>query len=286
MAQDSIPVDLSNPGQVFACLGVLELADVLLGNAEGAFSWEMNEMFIVSARGSARPIEAVLTFLRGAEVRWLSPRENLKERDGGFTEVIPSESTSPTPKSPDLPGVVRGTYGTAVHKFAFGFWADGSGRFATTFKKSTFRNSSHVRLSNALDALRRLDLIRASEDPLNQSGRTESLFRLDPRGNVDPIHGGFSPDTARKGGFDVRVATYPLCELLAIFGLQNARPERLDARHFAYTVWDLKLPPMLARAAIGGGIEFGKRRRFIVEHVEVTQMGDRTMTRITEELRQ
>jgi CRISPR-associated protein Csb3 len=35
MAQADIPVDLFNPGQVFACLGFLEAADIVLGDAEG-----------------------------------------------------------------------------------------------------------------------------------------------------------------------------------------------------------------------------------------------------------
>jgi CRISPR-associated protein Csx14 len=39
MAEHTIPVDLLNPGQVFACLGFLEAADVLLGDAEGGFDW-------------------------------------------------------------------------------------------------------------------------------------------------------------------------------------------------------------------------------------------------------
>lgn len=33
MGQAIIPVDLRNPGQVFACLGFLEAADVLCGPA-------------------------------------------------------------------------------------------------------------------------------------------------------------------------------------------------------------------------------------------------------------
>src|SRR6266478_2404604 len=39
MAEAAIPVDLSNPGQVFACLGFLEAADALVGDAEGGFDW-------------------------------------------------------------------------------------------------------------------------------------------------------------------------------------------------------------------------------------------------------
>ena len=32
MAEASIPTDLFNPGQVFACMGFLEAADVLIGD--------------------------------------------------------------------------------------------------------------------------------------------------------------------------------------------------------------------------------------------------------------
>ena len=39
MAEASVPVDLTNPGQVFACLGFVEAADILLGEARGGFVW-------------------------------------------------------------------------------------------------------------------------------------------------------------------------------------------------------------------------------------------------------
>ncbi len=38
MAEATIPVDLRNPGQVFACLGLMEAAEVLLGPAEGRYA--------------------------------------------------------------------------------------------------------------------------------------------------------------------------------------------------------------------------------------------------------
>lgn len=282
MAQASIPVDLFNPGQVFACMGLLEAADVLLGKGQGRFEWgPSGNSFIVYADGNENPVRAVLSFLTIANVKWLSPRSDLKERDGGDTEVVLGISASADPKAPDLPGVLRGQYGGVECEIPFGFWADGSGRFATTFKKSTNGASSHIRFKNALDAIRQMDRLQAELDPFNQWARTESLFRLDPRGFVDPIHGGFSPDNLRKGikgGLDVRVATYPLCELLAVIGLQHARPRSLDSEEFVYSVWDRWLPPTLARAAIGGHLRLGSVRRFRVEHVEVKKGGDRKMS--------
>ncbi len=77
MAEASIPVDLLNPGQVFACLGFLEAADVLLGNARGGFDWnnEADIRFRLSADSDTNPFDAVLTFLHNAKVSSRSARE-------------------------------------------------------------------------------------------------------------------------------------------------------------------------------------------------------------------
>jgi CRISPR-associated protein Csb3 len=289
MAKASIPVDLFNPGQVFACMGFLEAADVLLGNAVGGFEWGWSgDFFNLCSYGDENPVRTVLSFLKTAEVKWLSPRSDLSERDGGPTQVLAGVAAAGDPKAPDLQGILYGKCKDDVEReIPFGYWADGSGRFATTFKKSTNGASSHIRVMNALNEVRRLNPRDAECDPFNQAARTESLFRLDPRGVVDPIHGGFSPDSLRKGpkgGIDVRVATYPLCELLAVIGLEHARPERLDGNHFAYSTWDRMLPPLLARVALGGHLRLGRLRRFVVEHSEVKQAGDRKMTDIREEI--
>lgn len=287
MGQASIPVDLDNPGQVFACLGFLEAADVLLGDARGGFEWsDPRDCFHVVACGTENPVAVVLDFVKAADVKWLSHRRDLKERDGGTTEVREGIAASGDPKPADLPGMLRGQRNGITYEISFGFWADGSSRFATTFKKSTNGASAHVRFGNALEAIKQWDTNAVVADPFNRDARTESLFRLDPRGSVDPIHGGFSPDTLRKGdngGLEMRVATYPICELLAILGLEHARPERLDGNHFAYCVWDRLLPPFLARAAIAGTLEFVRKRRFVIEHEEVKKGGDRKMTHVTED---
>ncbi len=290
MVRASIPVDLFNPGQVFACLGLLEAAGVLLGDASGGFEWSHSgDCFHIETCGDRDPVAVVIDFVKAAEVRWLSPRHDLKERDGGETEHREGLAASMDPKAADLPGVMRGLHDDTTFEIPFGFWADGSSRFATTFKKSTNGASAHIRLRNALDAIKQWETASVLLDPFNCDARTESLFRLDPRGSVDPIHGGFSPDTLRKGekgGLDVRVATYPICELLAILGLEHARPEQLNSNQFAYCVWDLLLPPVLARAAIAGTLGFGRVRRFVVEHEEVKRGrgGDRKMNHVTEEL--
>lgn len=290
MAEHSIPVDLFNPGQVFACLGLLEAAEILIGDAQGRFQWSHSgDCFHLHTSGDANPVEAVLGFVKAAEVKWWSPRHDLTERDGGETEIQEGIASSSDSKPADLPGVFRGQLNGKTYEIPFGYWADGSTRFATTFKKSTNGASAYVRLGNALEAIKQWDTQSVLSDPFNRSARTQSLFRLDPRGSVDPIHSGFSPDTQRKGdrgGLDARVATYPLCELLAILGLEHARPEKLNSNRFAYCVWDCLLPPVLARVAIQGHLGFGRTRRFVVEHQEVKRGGDRKMSHVEEEVNQ
>jgi CRISPR-associated protein Csb3 len=302
MAESEIPVDLFNPGQVFACLGFLEAADILLGDAEGGFDWslEAEPHFRLRAAGSEQPVEAVIRFLRDetTNVEWMSPSEEIIERDGGKTVILKNISTSSEPKSADLPGRLVGTYHEQNIVLNFGFWADGSSRFHTTFKKSTNGSSSHVRFQSALSAIRSLDFDASIKHPFEQKGRTKSLFRLDPRGSTDSIGSGFSPDRIRKGEtkIDIRVSTYPICEALAILGLEHARPRRLWNRSsdaFLYHVWgslrpdardaSVLLPPILARMAINGALPFVTDRCFCVEHEETKKAGDRKMTRITEE---
>lgn len=73
MAEASVPVDLLNPGQVFACMGFMEAADILLGDAEGGFDWsdDSNTHFALRATGERNPFETVLEFLAEAEPnRW------------------------------------------------------------------------------------------------------------------------------------------------------------------------------------------------------------------------
>lgn len=299
MAEHSIPVDLFNPGQVFACLGFLEVADILCGDAEGGFDWsnEAEDLFYLTVPEEKNGFREVIEFLQvdSTKVEWLTPSAEFTERDGGVTIVETGISASREPKPADLPGRFVGPYGDVKRIIPFGFWADGSSRFHTSFKKSTYSNSSHTRLQNALTAICHFDPVTSAENPFEQKAETKSLFRLDPRGSTDPLNAGTSPDKLRKGGIEVRVATYPLCEVLAVIGLEYARPKRLwdqENDTFRYHVWGrlrsdsdkpVRLPPVLARAAINGTFPFVAARRFHVEHEEAKKGGDRRMTRITEE---
>jgi len=66
MALASIPVDLRNPGQVFACLGLMEATEILSGSCAGRFAYRGSETvtkFELSVPPEKNPVETVVRFL-------------------------------------------------------------------------------------------------------------------------------------------------------------------------------------------------------------------------------
>jgi hypothetical protein len=149
MSAASIPVDLFNPGQVFACLGFLEAADVLLGDAEGGFDWkrEGNTTFGLRAKGR-NPFEAVLEFLAEAEPKRWGPigyadptrkkGKDDKEDDEAEDDDGPNQSVTESPildLLPTFPGKEGDRMALPIRIgggnrpiVELGHWADGSSR--------------------------------------------------------------------------------------------------------------------------------------------------------------
>lgn len=93
----SIPVDLRNPGQVFACIGFMEAAEVFLESVEAHFDWsEASAQFILVADGDKSPFEIVLAFLATAHIVELIPVGYVEGGAPGDDddEVAPSPSES------------------------------------------------------------------------------------------------------------------------------------------------------------------------------------------------
>src|SRR5438105_15479293 len=95
MKSPSISVDLFNPGQVFACLGFLEVAEELLGRAEGGFNWSdpSNTRFELKADGDGDPFEHVLNRLAQGTSREVEPKGWPGEQvaDAIVAECFPSQ---------------------------------------------------------------------------------------------------------------------------------------------------------------------------------------------------
>ena len=131
MAEATIPVDLLNPGQVFACLGILEAADLLLGDAAAAFVWDDGQepTFHVAAGGTDPPVGRVMRFLEEAEVVTRVPVQSptfakWRKKWGAVPEVDQPRRPfrSPDPGMPaTLPIVLRDKQGNEI---VIDYWGD------------------------------------------------------------------------------------------------------------------------------------------------------------------
>jgi CRISPR-associated protein Csx14 len=255
MGSASIPVDLTNPGQVFACLGFLEAADALCGPAEGGFVWDETPCFELAAEGAENPVARVLDFMSCAEVKAVAPEGSdiaVKfgiAHEAGIASVFPRAE----PKLDILPARLTGWGGSSIE---ISHWSDddASGRDNVKFWGGAAGYSGAARardLLRAYQALRGHDKAEALKDPFNAPAPLSIGFRLDWRRDYTTIDLGFSPDKHAR----ITMVGFPLVELLAAIGLQNARPARINRLHYRYAVWAGRLPPILARAALCSRLE-------------------------------
>ncbi len=298
MAEAEIPVDLFNPGQVFACLGFLEAADILLGDAEGAFDWHdtSNIQFRLCAAQDQNPVEAVLRCFAEAEIRQFRPLGYLANDSGageeatnkiyedeneveGKNSLLDVSDTFPakTASETTLPIRIVSNRHPAIE---LSHWTDDSSR--NTFKlyagnRSAFSiacamlNGTHKKPSKEQRK-------NSQQGDLKTKGlkqfwyENESAFIEDPFGVLTSMSGSFNFDprggwTAIDAGYSPNdqkdaVEASPVVELLAALGLQHARPVEYGVREVRYAVWGLPLSPPLARVALLGAMPPIPMRQF------------------------
>lgn len=294
MAMGSIPVDLFNPGQVFACLGFLEAAEVLLGDAEGGFDWsdEADVRFVLRAGGAENPFSVVLAFLAEADIVRVAPigyadplaanKKKSAVKDAKHDqEPTAGQNLRLSESFPDREGdrMALPVQLEAEGRFAIdlGHWADGSRRNAFklyagnrsaydiaramlrgTRKKPTKKNPDGERLTLGVDALwnrQQVELLGAPLDVLTLMGGS---FNFDPRGAWTALDAGYSLNQHQHIG----IAGSPVVEILAALGLEHARPHEYDTRKVRYGAWGDLLPPVLARPALGGAAVAIPLRKF------------------------
>ena len=289
MADSTIPVDLLNPGQVFACLGFLEASELLCGDAEGRFDWsdDVNVQFCLRANGRENPFASVLAFLSEADLTAVAP-ENWRPKKieqeaeveiGGLSRT--STFSQPSPESGlALPvRIVGSKTNQRTVQIVLDHWADGSNR--NSFKLYS-GNRSAVHIARAMlfgtyaptrkgqnlgdlktKGLRQLweeDRVALTEAPFDVTVPMGGSFNFDPRGAWTAMDVGYSLNTQNH-----QVAASPVVEFLALWGLENARPDEFSVRKVRYASWAQFLPPLLARAALAGRIHAVPMKQFRFE---------------------
>lgn len=265
-APAEIPVDLLNPGQVFACLGFLEAADILLGEAEGGFVWRGGPArFLLRAKGAANPFGAIIDFLMKAQARALAPegsRNSTEKWDVETLRLRPGDAFPfPDPSSPaTLPALVD----DGERNIVIDYWGDATRRDNVKFWAGA---GGYPGAALARDALRLVQSGMTIDvgDPFAAAAPQSSSFRLDWRRDYIPLDAGFSPNDHAG----LTMIGYPLVELLAAIGLTHARPQRIDKLTYRYGAVTLDDPPhcvdpVFLRAALGCAPLPFRRRSFLM----------------------
>ena len=258
MSEASIPVDLFNPGQVFACLGFLEAADVLCGGAEGGFDWSDPHAtcFRLRVKGGEDPFGVVLGFLKGARVSTLAPSGSTNQTakwDVPTTELPPG-APFPFP-DPDSPATLPAVLSVDGREIVIDHWGDATRRDNVKFWAGSGGYPGAAIARDALDLVRDR-LTSAASDPFAVGAVQTGSFRLDWRRDYVPIEIGFSLNAHNN---KISPRGYPIVELLAAIGLTHARPERIQKLEYRYAVLGREragapvvyLPALLLRAALG-----------------------------------
>ena len=281
MSESRIPVDLFNPGQVFACLGFLEAAEVLLGDAEGGFDWRDpgDVRFILRGVGVADPVGEVLEFLATTKPRRFAPQcycdpppkkkkgtvdqdsvDRPYEVEQDLSSDPPDQAETFPSSTPDRMSLPIRLGGGCLPLIELTHWADGSNR--DSFKlyagnRSAFGIAVTMRSGLCeLYAAAKDQLIRSPFEVLMPMGGS---FNFDPRGAWTALDAGYSLNEHKH-----RVHSSPVVELLAPWGLENARPKALGLRTYAYAAWQQMLTAALARPALACALDVLEQRRFRV----------------------
>lgn len=290
VAEASIPVDLFNPGQVFACIGFAEAANVLIGDVEGCFVWSRRSsaQFHLRALGDRSPIERVLEFLSRADAKAEAPNGSRNvgawnSAWGGKPVELPKGAPYPS-ADPESPATLVAVLGTGDAELRLEHWAD-TDRENVKFWAGAGGYPGAALTRDAL-ALVRSSAVASAREPFSLALPQSSSFRLDWRRDYVPIDAGFS---LNKHGGAIQTVGYPLVELLGAIGLTHARPRRLGSKlEYRYgvvgssrdVVW---LPLSFLRAALGATRMPFEKRHFTMYLSWPSKEGQaRAITHVTE----
>jgi CRISPR-associated protein Csb3 len=256
MAEASIPVDLLNPGQVFACLGFMEAAEILCGPCEGRFEYGDSHSaahFVIRVDKSRDPVSEALRFLVSAQAEAVAPfNSNLSTAKWNVATLRREDTVFPCAVL-DSPAALPMLLTGGKHSIPIEHWADGSDRDNVKFWAGAAGYPGAALARDALDLVRDLgdnELAVAAADPFSVSAPQTSSFRFDWRRDYIPLEVGFSPNEHGN----IAMVGYPFVELLAAIGMQNARPARIEARNklaYRYGVSSAMLPTVFVRAVLG-----------------------------------
>lgn len=259
----TVNVDVTNPGQFFACCGLLELADRLWPQSEGWF--ERRKFCILTGDRSRR----LSDLLNAAQAMWFDVGDDTENQDGD--EEKPKVEPIILYWSQDD---MKEGKGPAIQ---LDWWGDKSIKpWAGSMKERLILRAMLTAIDPAnSDPFNDLRRVQYQSPKLSKAGKPKKPqkkepFYFDPRrGNKShPLDCGFSPDTHK-----MEADCCPVLEALCFIGLQRARPASTGTgNQFRYTVWpklspvDSGLPPSIVGSVVSGIVRMAGCTNYVFDN--------------------
>lgn len=249
-----VQVDVTNPGQFFACCGLLELADRLWPGAEGWFTEEASVFQITRAGSLLELLDAITNLtltntMTAAEHARLEELARMKGAVRSDTPRLEDEKKSLEKRLREDPIVLRGRIDLTLDWFLDD--RAGGSRFKTwAGQQSVLGIASSMKEAHAKTDWRSVEPARCFEATSSGCGLPFN-FDSDLGGQGSSLDIGFSFDPlASSAATRITMSARPCLELLAFVGLQRHRPTELRGQNrFHYQTWGQPLAPVLTAAA-------------------------------------
>lgn len=235
----TVAVDPTNPGQFFACCGLLELADRLWPGAEGWFAPEGRE-FCIACEGTLKQlVEAIAS----AELRIVNPDDSTSSP---FVLGAPFRSLLIDWWEADQTGAKD-----------LKVWAGTMESHGIAYAMQQAMKSDRFQQPNLFDLG---IVVKNPEDPSKKKEPYYYDARRAPNAHSRDV--GFAPND-----LGVTSTAFPAVELLCVIGLQVARPAFTgEKRVYDYFTWPVALPPNVILAASTGNLSLPGIRAFRFEN--------------------
>ncbi len=248
-----VAVDPTNPGQFFACCGLLELADRLWPGAEGWFS-EKGREFCIECKGTAEELLETIASCELTNTMTEQQKARLLE-----LHQLKSRSKDLEDEKKDLESLVREAP-IRLHRpfdWTIDWFTDdraGGSRFKTwAGRQSVIDIATAMKKAIETPAFRRQSPDKWLAYSVTECGLPFN-FDSEIGGQGSAIDVGFSFDPL-SGNAATRIesSARPFLELLAFVGLQRFRPRPIEKENrYLYCVWDRPLAIEVAAPAACG----------------------------------
>jgi len=225
MREYTILVDLKNPGQFFACCGILYCADRMYDEVEGYFD---DDKFIITAKCDVNPIDGITKKLRTHQIESIIHADTDKPDSPVYINSIP---------------IRFDFYNHFDNRHKIKLFAG-----QEVFKKIISRWIKHLR-----------------DNPPKSTTTLQELVTVDVPSGLDTytswnaLDVGFSLNDQK-----MKRRAYPLVEFFAHVGIQTYAWSK-DGQKYTYKAWNVPLPITIARAVAAGAITLQQTKCFQFE---------------------